>query len=153
MSKASFVIDELEKKDNIYIIKEFNGNSKFDHNYNTIYWNPHRILLTTTGYVLTSAELLSHEADHTVSYDEDSKSAISRRNTQDSVYGNKEEKRVIEGSEQAVAIKLNRVLECGTTRTDHFGTGCYYVNSPDSDEYECITITVDKNKLQNITPQ
>ena len=151
-AQASFVIDELDKKDNIYIIKEFNDNSKFDHNHNTIYWNPHRVLLTTTGYVLTSAELLSHEADHAVSYDEDPKSAINRLNTQDNVYGNKEEKRVIEDSEQAVAIKLNRVLECGTTRTDHFVTG-YYVDSPDSDEYECITIIVDKNKIQKTAPQ
>jgi len=44
------------------------------------------------------------------------------RKTPDAQYGNKEEKRVIEGSEQETAKKLGEIKEKEVTRKDHGGT-------------------------------
>ena len=137
--QASFVIDELELSPSTFVVKETNNGSEFDSKANVIYWNPHLALITNTGYTLTSAELLSHEAAHALNYDNDPESTLNRGNTQDDQYGNLEDKKVIEGPEQSVAIKLNRVNEFNRTRTDHFGTS-YYVQTPYSTVIEGVVV-------------
>ena len=144
---ASFILDMLDERTSTFIIAEYDGDSYFDPQTNTIFWNSHRALMTNTAYILTPAELLSHESDHALEFDRDKEGATKRNNTPDEKYGNKDDTRVIEGSEQDVAKKLGRVQDVGSTRTDHFGTG-YYVPSSDSDEVESICITPKKQNKQ-----
>ena len=144
---ASFILDMLDERTSTFIIAEYDGDSYFDPQTNTIFWNSHRALMTNTAYILTPAELLSHESDHALEFDRDKEGATKRNNTPDEKYGNKDDTRVIEGPEQDVAKKLGRVQDVGSTRTDHFGTG-YYVPSSDSDEVESICITPKKQNKQ-----
>ena len=55
-------------------------------------------------------------------------------NTNDSQYENKEEKRVIEGSEQTTAQKIGKLNEGEVTRSTHKGGKIYETISPISDE-------------------
>ena len=121
-------------------MEEYDGDSYFNSNNNTIFWNPKRALITYTVYILSPAEILSHEADHAVEYDKNPDETKKRNRQVDSQYGNLEEKRVIEGSEQEVAKRLGKLKhDGGKTRDDHNGTG-YTVNSPDSEDIEGITV-------------
>jgi hypothetical protein len=55
--------------------------------------------------------------------------------TEDEAYGNKEEKRVIEGSEQETARKIGKIKDDEVTRTNHNGSP-YETVSPISNEDE-----------------
>jgi len=144
-NQASFVLDKLEEIQHTYYIKEYSGDSYFDHKTNTIYWNPRKAIMTNTCYTLTAAEILSHEADHAVEYDTDPEGALKRAQTPDEDYVTKEEKRVIEGSEQQVALKLKRVQEFGKTRTNHFGNG-FEVDSPIKEEVDGAVVVYNPNE-------
>ena len=138
-NNASFVIDDLDKRENTYYIIETNNDSEFDSSERTIYWNPNRALYTDNIYVLTPAELLSHEADHALFYDINPESSISRHRDTNSPYGNKEDERVITGTEQEVAKKLGRLQEGESTRENHNGIP-YNVISPDSDDIDGVVV-------------
>ena len=137
---ASYILDQLNALENVFYLKEYEGDSYYNSQNKTIYWNSKRALITNTIYTLTPAELLSHEADHALENDKDCAASSQRNNTINVNYGNEEEKRVIEGSEQEVAKKLGRLKNGEKTRTDHNGTS-YNVSSPDSDEIEGLIIT------------
>ena len=64
-------------------------------------------------------------------------------NTPDAQYGNKEEKRVIAGSEQETAKKLGEIKEGEVTRTDHGGNG-YETKGPTTTELENEIIVTPK---------
>ena len=138
-NNASFVIDDLDKREKTYYITETNNGSEFVSTERTIYWNPNRALYTDNIYVLTPAELLSHEADHALFYDINPESSISRHRDTNSPYGNKEDERVITWTEQEVAKKLGRLQEGETTRENHKGIP-YNVISPDSDDIDGVVV-------------
>ena len=72
-------------------------------------------------------------------------------NTPDAQYGNKEEKRVIEGSEQETAKKLGEIKEGEVTRTDHGGNG-YETEGPTTTELKneiIVTPKKDEEKKWN----
>ena len=136
---ASELFDIIRSSKIEYHIEEFIGDTYFNADNNTIYWNPTRALFTETIYVLTPSELLNHEFDHAISYNNDPEATLARKNKYIESYGNVEEKRVIEGSEFETAKKLGRLEKNQVTRVNHFGTP-YKVPSPDSDEIETVII-------------
>ena len=67
-------------------------------------------------------------------------------------YDNLDDRRVIEGSEQDVAKKLNRLQEGEKTREDHNGSAVE-VSSPDSDDpVGGIIVTAPAKSINNKTP-
>ena len=93
----------------------------FDPNFRTVNWDPHSALRTTTGGRQSPALGLGHELDHATvaSRIRDRDSAIPDR-----AYDDREERRVILGSERHAAHTLGEA-----PRHDHRGT-TYYVRSP-----------------------
>ena len=78
-------------------------------------------------------------------FDKNPAESLNRLNTTDTQYGNKDDKRVIEGSEQETAKKLGKSKKGEVTRRDHSGIP-YNVPSPDSDDIEIVTITPESTK-------
>lgn len=103
-------------------IAEGTGKTTFDPSTNTLYWDPIMGIKTTNGKYLSPTTALNHEMDHAKQelYNPDKKHAD--KNSPDSKYDDKEEKRVIEGSEQDTAKKLGEIKEGEVTRTDHTGS-------------------------------
>ncbi|HFG0566892.1 TPA: M91 family zinc metallopeptidase, partial [Flavobacterium psychrophilum] len=90
--------------------------------YNVVNWNPKMGLETTNGTIMSPATVLDHEADHAGKYAAAGKVSMnSRVETPDKKYDNKEEKRVITGSEQRTARANGEVSAGRVTRTDHKG--------------------------------
>ena len=88
----------------------------------TIHWDPQMAIFTNLGYLLSPIENLQHEADHAVQAITNPEQMMEDAKPDDSnPYSNKEEQRVIEGSERETAIKLKRINEDEATRTDHNG--------------------------------
>ena len=94
------------------------GGNTFNKDYNTIYWDPKRGLKTDNG-VLSPATGLEHEADHALAFNTDPKSYEARIKTPDTNYDNKEELRVIRGSEQKIAEAKGEIPKGQMTRKDH----------------------------------
>lgn len=98
------------------------GNEDFyDPNTHTIHWDPHSALRTTHGGHQSPAMGLGHEVDHAV---ENEAAAERLARTFDAHYDNKEERRVITGSERHAALTLHE-----DQRSDHGGS-TYRVDSP-----------------------
>jgi hypothetical protein len=102
-------------------------------------------MITTNGIEVSPTTILNHEADHANQelYNPDQKKID--KNTPDVKYGNKEEKRVIEGTEQTTAKKLGEIKEGEVTRTDHEGTG-YETKGPTTSEWKIEPIVVKPKK-------
>lgn len=93
----------------------------FDPQSDTIAWDPHSALRTTSGGRQSPALGLGHEIDHAV----ESRSRERRLSERPSVrYDTIEERRVITGSERRAAATLGEAV-----RRDHAGR-CYRVSSP-----------------------
>jgi len=93
----------------------------FDPQTDTIAWDPHSALRTTTGGRQSPALGLGHEIDHAV----EPRSRERRLSERPSVrYDTIEERRVIAGSERRAAATLGE-----SVRHDHAGR-CYRVSSP-----------------------
>ena len=94
---------------------------------------------------MSATSILNHEADHANQYDSNkeqySKDTDSKTG-KDAQYGNKEEKRVIEGSEKETATKLGEIKEGEETRNDHGGT-LYPTTDPTSTEVKTNITGVD----------
>ena len=149
---ASYILDELESRETVYYLSDCNDKPEFDSKNKVIYWNPYIALTTSNGYILTPAELLSHEFDHVLGYDDNPIESIERLNSRDLQYDNLDDRRVIEGSEQDVAKKLNRLQEGEKTREDHNGSAVE-VSSPDSDDpVGGIIVTAPAKSINNKTP-
>jgi RHS repeat-associated protein len=134
---GSFILS-LEKSKTKYTIKETHGlygskGSIFDSKSKTLYWNSRAGMLTNTGKVISAAVILNHEMDHMNRFDKDPKGQMKDANTPVPDYGNKEEERVIKGSEQQTARNLGEIGKNEVTRTDHFGN-MYYTEGPLSTE-------------------
>lgn len=95
------------------------GGSYFDADNNTLYLDLNNAAVFENGKSVSPAVIVVHELDHIQRYYYDNKGYLQDVNTKDEQYKNKEEKRVIEGSEQDAARKFGEIKEDGTTRTDH----------------------------------
>jgi RHS repeat-associated protein len=117
---------ELQASKDIFYVGPSSNRSNgyttgYDPNSNTIQWADKAGLLlkdakSNTIKVGTPALALGHEAEHAV---DDMKGTYHKdRSTSDKQYGNKEEKKVIEGYENGAAGKLGEPV-----RKDHYGHG------------------------------
>mgnify|MGYP004624285775 CR=1 FL=1 len=120
----------------IYVIN-IGGNSFYTNEQNTsiINWNSRNGMLTSSAGRQSPATIIEHEMSHAIDDQNNHKNHVDRRNTMDEKYENKEERRVIIGSETQTAISNNE-----GTRNDHYGNS-YETESP-------IT-THKKKKLSN----
>jgi len=123
----------LNDSKTIYYILETDGNiNKFSPKNKTILWNPELAKITTEGVILSPATLLNHEFDHANQSDKNPDQFKNDANEKDKDYDNKEEKRVIEGSEQKTAKKHGEISDDEVTRKDHTMIGVIQVNDPTS---------------------
>ena len=131
--KADGLLAKLEKQDNIIYIAEqkLNECSCYKLSENTIYWEPNVGVETTNGKILSPTTVLNHEADHALQGNTNMEKFIKDTQTANEQYGNNEEKRVIEGSEQNTAKALGEIKEGEVTRVDHGGIG-YKTEGPTS---------------------
>jgi RHS repeat-associated protein len=123
-------IEALESSSAIYTIAESKDlYSSFDANTNTITWNSRAALLTPECVELSAATLLNHEADHGAEHDKHPNEQKENHRPDGSSYGNKEEKRVITGSEQKTAKALGEIKDGEVTRTGISGGRLYEAKS------------------------
>ena len=123
----------LASKEKIKVIKIGNKDkegSRFEPKTKTIYWNPKQGIVTTNGTKLSPASALNHEADHAADAIQNPSAHAARENIPDLNYGNKEEARVIKGSEQTTALGLGEIKEGQVTRTDHSASATIETNDP-----------------------
>ena len=90
----------------------------------TVFWEPRKGLLLSNGERQSPAIRLEHEFDHAMDDLENHKNHLDRKNISDVLYDNKEERRVITGSETKTARKLRQGI-----RTNHSGE-TYMVTDP-----------------------
>jgi len=94
--------------------------SKGEYIKGTITWNPDQGLKTTDGMLLSPATLLEHETDHAVDDAKNSQEHFNRKTPDGSPFDNKEEERVIKGSESKTAIHNGEAPE-SWARKNHSG--------------------------------
>lgn len=82
---------------------------------------------------MSPAAVLNHEADHTLQYLKNPDKFAQDSKTLDPDYNDKEEMRVIIGSEQKTALALGGISAGEVTRTDHIGIP-YITKSPTTTE-------------------
>ena len=123
-------LTDLENSPNVYNIVQNDGDGKdskegkgdsFENDAGQINWNPYIGLETDEGDILSPTTLLSHELDQAAKYDKDPTGSVKDIKTDDSAYDNKEEKRVITGSETRTARELGEVGPDQPSRKNHGG--------------------------------
>ena len=134
--KISGMLYQLEKSPQTYYIAEGEHleGSYYDRLTRTITWSSLTGLQTSNGYKMSPVEILNHEIDHALQHDKNPNEQTKDIQTKDNQYKNKEEKRVIEGSEQTTAKKIGKLNEGEVTRNTHKGGKIYETISPISDE-------------------
>ncbi len=83
-----------------------------------VFWNPDKGLKTKDGVELSPATILEHETDHAVDDADNHSEHSDRVGKEDTKYDNKEERRVITGSEAKTAVS-NGEAKKGWVRSDH----------------------------------
>ncbi|BES61850.1 M91 family zinc metallopeptidase [Dysgonomonas capnocytophagoides] len=83
-------------------------------------WNPNVGIETTDGKTMSPATMLEHEVAHEFSYQDDTAAHRDRQKSDDPKYDNKEEKRVIMGTE-ATTARANKEVPKNYTRPNHGG--------------------------------
>ncbi|WP_411812418.1 DUF6443 domain-containing protein [Chryseobacterium scophthalmum] len=116
-----------------------------------IKWSPIIGLETDGDGNLSPTAVLDHEMDHANHYIDNPTEHKNLRNAGDEQYGNKEERRVIMGSEQSTAKKLGLIQKGQVTRKNHDGklvktAGVSTAPPPKAQEIEGVIITVKKRK-------
>ena len=134
---AAGMLAKLESSDNVYYIAEsLNEYSNYNTGNNTITWASRYGNLTTEAVLLSPTSVLNHEVDHALQHDQNPRQQkIDGKKDLSNPYGNKEEERVITGSEQETAKKLGEIEQDEVTRKDHGGT-LYKMKSSISTEIE-----------------
>ena len=131
---ADGIIAQIDKSSTIIYITERVGEaSAFSKTKKTIYWDPNMGVLTSSDKKMSPSALLNHEADHTLQYLKNPDKFAQDSKTLDPDYNDKEEMRVITGSEQKTALALGEISEGEVTRTDHIGIP-YITKSPTTTE-------------------
>ena len=142
---AGGMLAKLEKSDKVYYIAESSeAGSKYDTENKTITWASKHGLLTNEGIMLSATSVLNHEVDHALQHDQnpEQQKADGKRDLTNP-YTNKEEERVITGSEQETAKKLGEIKDGEVTRKDHGGT-LYEMKSSTSTEIKDEIIIIPK---------
>ena len=135
------MLAKLEASDVVYVIQEGKFTGSFNPNTNTITWDPTMGVLTNEGHMLSPTSVLNHEVDHALQQDQNPEQKKIDKATKDPDYGNKEEKRVITGSEQTTAKKLGEIKEGEVTRKDHGGTPIETKGPTSTEPKMSVTIT------------
>ena len=131
---ADGIIAQIDKSSTIIYITERVGEaSAFSKTKKTIYWDPNMGVLTSSDKKISPAAVLNHEADHTLQYLKNPDKFAQDSKTLDPDYNDKEEMRVITGSEQKTALALGEISAGEVTRTDHIGIP-YITKSPTTTE-------------------
>ena len=131
---ADGIIAQIDKSSTIIYITERVGEaSAFSKTKKTIYWDPNMGVLTSSDKKMSPATVLNHEADHTLQYLKNPDKFAQDSKTLDPDYNDKEEMRVITGSEQKTALALGEISAGEVTRTDHIGIP-YITKSPTTTE-------------------
>ena len=131
---ADGIIAQIDKSSTIIYITERVGEpSAFSETKKTIYWDPNMGVLTSSDKKMSPTAVLNHEADHTLQYLKNPDKYAQDSKTFDPDYDNKEEMRVITGSEQKTALALDEISAGEVTRTDHYGIP-YITKSPTTTE-------------------
>lgn len=123
---------KLNQSEKIYYINEVESieSASFNPKNQTINWDPNHLIQTDEQILMSPATVLAHEMDHAQKYDEiirsnDSDAIVSYNNSvklgSDKQYHKKEERRVIEGTEQIAAKKHGEIRNDQKTRTNHKG--------------------------------
>ena len=136
-------LENLEKSPLDIRVQQTTGISRYSGLTRTIFWNPFMGIVTTRDVKLSPATILTHEADHANKDVTNRKERKSDTNTKDENYDNKEEKRVIAGSEQKVAQVMGEIKKGEVTRTDHSSIGIFYTPNPISNEGKIIYDTME----------
>ena len=131
---ADGIIAQIDKSSTIIYITERVGEaSAFSKTKKTIYWDPNMGVLTSSDKKMSPVAVLNHEADHTLQYLKNPNKFAQDSKTLDPDYDDKEEMRVITGSEQKTALALGEISAGEVTRTDHIGIP-YITKSPTTTE-------------------
>ena len=131
---ADGIIAQIDKSSTIiYITERVGESSAFSKTEKTIYWDPNMGLLTSSDKKMSPTAVLNHEADHTLQYLKNPDKYAQDSKTFDPDYDDKEEMRVISGSEQKTALALGEISAGEVTRTDHKGVP-YITKSPTTTE-------------------
>ena len=131
---ADGIIAQIDKSSTIIYITERVGEaSAFSKTKKTIYWDPNMGVLTSSDKKMSPVAVLNHEADHTLQYLKNPDKFAQDSKTLDPDYDDKEEMRVITGSEQKTALALGEISAGEVTRTDHIGIP-YITKSPTTTE-------------------
>jgi YD repeat protein len=131
---ADGIIAQIDKSSTIIYITERVGEpSAFSKTKKTIYWDPNMGVLTSSDKKMSPTAVLNHEADHTLQYLKNPDKYAQDSKTFDPDYDDKEEMRVITGSEQKTALALDEISAGEVTRTDHNGIP-YITKSPTTTE-------------------
>ena len=147
INHASEILDKVNALPQDVFIVPTTGITHYNPDKNTVYWNPTMGITTNEMYDMTPAEAVSHEFDHAFRDLTDAFGLITDLFTEDKDYDNKEDKRVIKGSEQNVARKLGRIKKDQVTRKDHSGLGVTKTkNSISSDDINTVSVSAKKNK-------
>ena len=141
------LLAELQNSEKVYYIQEGRPltSSSFNPHTRTITWSSRTGVLTNNAFELSPTTVLNHEIDHAVQYDKNRKRQIEDYKSKDDSYGNKEERRVITGSEQKTARVLGEISKLDVTRTDHAGT-LYETTGATSTEWKNPIIIKPKDK-------
>lgn len=131
---GSFIKKAQRMKGDLNIVETDEGTSYYDMGTNTIYWDPLAAGVFTNDddnsqVIISPAAVLNHELDHGVEHVMNPTKVEKLKATKDKEYGNKEERRVITGSEQKTARALGHSKKSQVTRKSHDG-GTRRVSSP-----------------------
>lgn len=122
---TSYNLAKLEASDIEYTITE--GGNSYNRKERMISWDPSYIMENEKSSLLLSPlTALAHEVGHAAGHlkalqEGNEASFIDSMNTSDSMYTNKEERRVITQTEQYAAKQHGEIVEGQQTRTDHKG--------------------------------
>jgi RHS repeat-associated protein len=150
---AGAFYNSLAKSKQVYTVKEVKGEktSSFNSKTKTLSWNSKMGMITNSGRTLSPATVLNHELDHMDKFDKDPQGMWKDSDTKMQGFGNAEEKKVIEGSEQKAARLLGEIGFDEVTCTDHFGTAFPMRNSTSTelDDSAVPTVTGKQGKSEN----
>ena len=104
---ADRILKELDARPEVVTIVETTGtlmqDVRFDPDAKTIDWNPEAALRTTDGGTQSPASTLNHEMDHALRSLQDPQQFERDRTATDPQFRNREERRVVQGSEATLA--------------------------------------------------
>ncbi|HEU4789549.1 MAG TPA: DUF6443 domain-containing protein [Flavobacterium sp.] len=149
-NKADGIFAKLEsRKETITIAEGVKGNDSYSSSSKTINWDPSKGLLTNEGVVISATTALNHEGDHALQSVVNPKQYSADLATPVVGYDNKEEQRVIEGSEQETAKALGEIKEGEVTRKDHGGVALIDTINPTSTTATNEVIITSEKKTEN----